>query len=91
MLLQGSTQGHWRFPSRHLEEGHVYMLTHPSTPSIFLDHINDAKLQPVIARLVAIRRQADIHCRSKVGSFHPSRYLLSDVPHGLLLVLREHL
>ena len=29
----GSTQGHWRFPAHALEQGYVYLLTHPGTPT----------------------------------------------------------
>jgi hypothetical protein len=29
----GSTQGHWRFPHHALEQGYVYILTHPGTPT----------------------------------------------------------
>ena len=63
---QGSTQGHWRFPNRHLEEGHCYILTHPGTPAIFLDHLDDVKLADVIKQLIAVRKKAEIHARSKV-------------------------
>lgn len=64
--LQGSTQGHWRFPAGHLEEGHAYIMTHPGTPSLFLDHIDDEELVDVIKRLICIRKETKIHCRSKV-------------------------
>lgn len=38
-VLQGSTQQHWPFPETGLEQGHVYMLTHPGTPCLFYDHV----------------------------------------------------
>lgn len=65
LALQGSTQGHWRFPSRALEEGYAYIMTHPGTPSVFLDHLEDNRLTDVIKRLIEIRKTADIHCRSQ--------------------------
>lgn len=30
----GSTQGHWRFPDHGVEQGYVYILTHPGTPTV---------------------------------------------------------
>lgn len=65
-MPQGSTQGHWRFPANRVEAGHAYILTHPGTPAIFWDHWRDAKLRPIIERLVALRRDQGIHCRSTI-------------------------
>ena len=70
--MQGSTQGHWRFPSRNLEEGYAYIMTHPGTPSVFLDHLDDGKLADVIRRLIALRKDADIHCRSQARPCPPA-------------------
>lgn len=64
--LQGSTQGHWRFPGKRVEAGHAYIMTHPGTPCIFWDHWRDAKLRDVIERLVKLRREQGINCRSSV-------------------------
>ena len=63
--VQGSTQGHWRFPSNGLEQGYCYLLTHPGTPCIFYDHLEDTQLANAIQRLIALRLRAGIHCRSK--------------------------
>lgn len=38
-LLQGSSQGHWRFPHHAIEQGYAYILTHPGTPCVFWDHL----------------------------------------------------
>jgi hypothetical protein len=35
----GSTLNHWPFPSNHLQEGYAYIITHPGTPCIFVDHL----------------------------------------------------
>ena len=35
----GSTLNHWPFPSHHLQEGYAYILTHPGTPCVFVDHL----------------------------------------------------
>jgi len=64
--VQGSTQGHWRFPSAGLEQGYCYLLTHPGTPCIFYDHLEDPQLANTIQRLIALRLRAGIHCRSQV-------------------------
>ena len=64
--VQGSTQGHWRFPSNGVEQGYVYLMTHPGTPSVFYDHLEEPQLAHTIQRLIALRLRASIHCRSKV-------------------------
>jgi hypothetical protein len=66
LFVQGSTQGHWRFPHFALEQGYAYILTHPGTPCVFFDHLEDARLLNVIRRLIALRRRNGIHCRSQV-------------------------
>ncbi len=66
-ILQGSTQGHWRFPSNGVEQGYAYLMTHPGTPSVFYDHLEDPQLATTIQRLIALRLRAGIHCRSKVS------------------------
>lgn len=63
--VQGSTQGHWRFPSNGLEQGYCYLLTHAGTPCIFYDHLEDPQLANAIQRLIALRLRAGIHCRSQ--------------------------
>jgi hypothetical protein len=35
----GSTQGHWRFPHHALEQGYVYILSHPGTPTGVSRHL----------------------------------------------------
>ncbi|XP_008808382.2 alpha-amylase 3, chloroplastic isoform X2 [Phoenix dactylifera] len=60
----GSTQGHWRFPSGKEMQGYAYILTHPGTPAVFYDHIFSHHQQE-ISRLISLRRQKKIHCRSK--------------------------
>jgi hypothetical protein len=35
----GSTLNHWPFPANHIQEGYAYILTHPGTPCVFLDHL----------------------------------------------------
>lgn len=63
---QGSSQGHWRFPGHAVEQGYAYILTHPGTPCVFWDHLCDQRAKDMVARLVAIRKRAGIHCRSEV-------------------------
>ena len=65
-LAQGSSQGHWRFPHHAVEQGYAYILTHPGTPCVFWDHLSDRSACDMIARLIAIRKRAGIHCRSPV-------------------------
>jgi len=63
----GSTQGHWRFPHHALEQGYAYILTHPGTPCVFYDHMfHDEHLSHVIKRLIALRKELGIHCRSTI-------------------------
>ncbi|KAF5833596.1 glycoside hydrolase superfamily [Dunaliella salina] len=38
----GSTQNHWPFPSKNIQEGYAYILTHPGTPCVFYDHLYSA-------------------------------------------------
>ncbi len=66
-MVQGSTQGHWRFPEKSLEEGYAYLMTHPGTPSVFMDHLDDEKLRNTIVKLGAIRKRMGIHCRSQAS------------------------
>ncbi|GBF99921.1 glycoside hydrolase [Raphidocelis subcapitata] len=64
----GSTLNHWPFPSNHLQEGYAYILTHPGTPCVFVDHINgDGKLRKLILELLRIRKDAGVNARSKVA------------------------
>lgn len=62
----GSTQGHWPFPHGHLEQGYCYILTHPGSPCVFKDHMDNPHLSSVVQRLIGLRKKASIHCRSKV-------------------------
>ena len=66
--LQGSTQGHWRFPEQSLEEGYAYLMTHPGTPSVFLDHIEQDKLRSVVVELARLRKKNGVHCRSQAST-----------------------
>ncbi|KAG1367590.1 alpha-amylase 3, chloroplastic [Cocos nucifera] len=61
----GSTQGHWRFPSGKEMQGYAYILTHPGTPAVFYDHVF-SHYQQEISRLISLRHQKKIHCRSMV-------------------------
>lgn len=65
--LQGSTQGHWRFPKEGQEQGLVYLMTHPGTPCMFYDDLQDNNKKDLMQRLIALRQNAGIHCRSKVS------------------------
>jgi hypothetical protein len=67
LRLQGSSQGHWRFPGHGVEQGYAYILTHPGTPCVFWDHLQDQRMRDVVSRLIDLRRRTGIHCRSKVG------------------------
>lgn len=67
----GSSQGHWRFPHDALEQGYAYILTHPGTPCVFYDHIfHNDNLKHLIRRLIALRKEAKIDCRSEVEIWH---------------------
>ena len=65
-LLQGSSQGHWRFPGHAVEQGYAYILTHPGTPCVFWDHLSDQRLRDTVGRLVACRKRNGLNCRSAV-------------------------
>ena len=43
-------------------------MTHPGTPSVFYDHLEEPQLAHTIQRLIALRLRAGIHCRSQVNS-----------------------
>lgn len=45
---------------------YAYILTHPGTPYVFLDHFHDGVFHESILDLMRIRRQEGLHCRSKV-------------------------
>ncbi|XP_009411975.2 probable alpha-amylase 2 [Musa acuminata AAA Group] len=64
----GSTQGHWPFPSDHVIEGYVYILTHPGIPTVFYDHFYDwgNSYHNQIVKLMDIRCHQDIHSRSNI-------------------------
>ena len=66
----GSTQGHWRFPGGFEEQGYVYILTHPGTPTIFWDHMfeweDDPGLSVTIEKLIRFREERGVHSRSNV-------------------------
>ena len=66
----GSTQGHWRFPGGFEEQGYVYILTHPGTPTIFWDHMfeweDDPGLSVTIEKLIRFREERGVHSRSQV-------------------------
>lgn len=68
--MQGSTQGHWRFPEEGYEQGLVYLMTHPGTPCLFYDDLLEPKKKALIQQLVALRQKAGINCRSEVGLPH---------------------
>ncbi|KIY94390.1 alpha-amylase, putative [Monoraphidium neglectum] len=49
-------------------EGYAYILLHPGTPCVFIDHISgDGKLRQLILDLVAVRKSYGINSRSKVA------------------------
>jgi alpha-amylase len=62
----GSTLNHWPFPHAHLGAGYAYILTHPGTPCVFYDHWAAPGLGDAVRDLVRVRREAGLHCRSKV-------------------------
>ena len=41
-------------------------MTHPGTPSVFYDHLEEPQLAHTMQRLIALRLRAGIHCRSQV-------------------------
>ena len=43
----GSTLQHWPFPAEHVGEGYCYLLTHPGTPCVLIDHWDDPQLREV--------------------------------------------
>ncbi|PSC71161.1 alpha-amylase chloroplastic [Micractinium conductrix] len=69
----GSSQGHWRFPGHAVEQGYAYIITHPGTPCVFWDHLLDQRQKDCVARLIAIRQRAGIHCRSAVKILRAER------------------
>jgi len=64
----GSTLNHWPFPANHLQEGYAYILTHPGTPCVFLDHLmaEQGGLRKAILELIQVRKKHQLNARSKV-------------------------
>ena len=62
----GSTQGHWRFPDHGVEQGYAYILTHPGTPTVFYDHYRNDHWRKAVVKLMEIRKDYQIHCRSQI-------------------------
>ena len=64
----GSTQGHWRFPHGFEQQGYVYILTHPGTPTVFWDHMfeweDDPSLSETIEKLIRFREERGVNSRS---------------------------
>jgi len=56
----GSTLNHWPFPWDQVPAGYAYLLTHPGTPTIFLDHWNDSEFNPCINELMQVRSLASL-------------------------------
>ena len=67
MYSQGSTQGHWRFPEQGWEQGLAYLMTHPGTPCVFYDDLQDPAKKALVQKLIALRQKAGVNCRSQVG------------------------
>ena len=65
--VQGSTQGHWRFPEQGWEQGLAYLMTHPGTPCVFYDDLQDPAKKALVQKLIAFRQKAGVNCRSQVG------------------------
>lgn len=63
----GSTLQHWPFPWQNVPEGYAYILTHPGTPCIFLDHYMDPGHRPHIDALLQIRLKYRINYKSEVS------------------------
>ena len=59
--------------NRRTNNRYCYILTHPGTPCVFYDHLDSPPLLSAIRRLIALRRRAGIHCRSKVSAPLPFR------------------
>ena len=62
-----STLQHWPFPTSKYLEGYAYILTHPGTPTVFIDNLNDRNLQEKIVALVQLRKRNGVHSRSAVA------------------------
>lgn len=62
----GSTLNHWPFAWEHVPAGYAYLLTHPGTPCVFIDHWNADEMREELAALISVRKKLRIHARSKV-------------------------
>mmetsp|Transcript_23952 Transcript_23952/g.32951 ORF Transcript_23952/g.32951 Transcript_23952/m.32951 type:complete len:730 (+) Transcript_23952:170-2359(+) len=62
----GSTLNHWPFPWDLIPCGYCYLLTHPGTPCIFIDHWNNEELNKNLRDLIQVRKKLRINARSKV-------------------------
>ena len=83
----GSSQGHWRFPHHGLEQGYAYLLTHPGTPCVFYDHMfHEQHLSHVIRRLIALRKECNIHCRSEIKILEASHDVYAAKIDDILIV-----
>mmetsp|Transcript_9338 Transcript_9338/g.24035 ORF Transcript_9338/g.24035 Transcript_9338/m.24035 type:complete len:548 (+) Transcript_9338:340-1983(+) len=68
----GSSLQHWPFPRAHLQEGYAYVLSHPGTPCVLYDDMQDPVCGPSIRQLLRMRRRNRIHAQSKV-TIHEAR------------------
>ncbi|CAL5228346.1 g11459 [Coccomyxa viridis] len=87
----GSTQAHWPFPAQFLHQGYAYILTHPGTPCLFLDHLwTDGMLKPSLWR--RLRSLLQVHAKQG-GMTLSSGSMLQPLRTGIfdLLKLRRRL
>ena len=63
----GSTQSHWPFPRGWEQAGYAYILTHPGTPCVFYDHMKCPHLADAVKRMVQLRKEQGLHCRSSLS------------------------
>lgn len=59
-------QNHWPFPGDKVMQGYAYILTHPGIPCVYWVHYYDWNLKSEIAALMKIRKNQNLHAKSKV-------------------------
>jgi alpha-amylase len=69
--------GTYHFPGRMVEQGYVYLLTHPGVPCVFWSHFFDwgTSTRHLIERLMQIRKFGGVHATSSLDIVEASKGL----------------
>ena len=84
----GSTQRHWPFSDEYVLQGYAYILTHPGTPMVFIEHLENVHLKQKLIQLIQIRKDYCIKSNSKLHIIEATsdRYLAKIGENIILLI-----